>query len=101
RSAACEIHERFGCAALVKGGHLRGLKVAVDVFNDGKQELLLSAPLIRGVRTHGTGCVYSAAVTAFLARGYSLPLAVERGKQYISEAIAQSHKAGKHDVLGW
>src|SRR5207245_6015106 len=100
RGAASEIHERFGCAALVKGGHLRGLKVAVDIFYDGKQELLLSAPFIRGVRTHGTGCVYSAAVTAFLAHGCSLPLAVQLGKQSITEAITHSHKAGKHDVLG-
>jgi len=100
RAAAREIYERFGCAALVKGGHLRGLKAAVDIFFDGKQELLLSAQFIRGVRTHGTGCVYSAAITAFLARGCSLQLAVQRGKQYITEAIAHSHKAGKHDVLG-
>ncbi len=100
RTAAREIQERFGCPALVKGGHLRGLKVAVDIFYDGKQELLLSAPFVRGVRTHGTGCVYSAAVTAFLARGFSLPLAVQRGKQYVTEAIAHSHKAGKHEVLG-
>jgi len=101
RSAANEIHERFGCATLIKGGHLRGLKVAVDIFYDGKQQLLLSAPFIRGVRTHGTGCVYSAAVTAFLARGCSLRLAVQRGKQYITEAIARSHKAGKHEVGCW
>ncbi len=100
RAAAREVQERFGCATLVKGGHLRGLKHAVDIFYDGKQELLLSAPFIRGVRTHGTGCVYSAAVTAFLARGYSLPSAVQRGKQYITEAIAHSRKAGKHAVLG-
>ena len=100
RAAASEIQERFGCAALVKGGHLRGLKVAVDIYYDGTQELLLSAPFIRGARTHGTGCVYSAAVTAFLARGCSLPLAVQRGKQCVTEAIAHSHKAGKHDVLG-
>ena len=100
RAAAREIQKRFGCAALVKGGHLRGLKVAVDIFYDGKQELLLSAPFIRRVRTHGTGCVYSAAVTAFLARGCSLPSAVQRAKQYITQAIAHSQKAGKHDVLG-
>jgi len=99
RAAARELQERFGCAALVKGGHLRGLKVAMDIFYDGKQELLLSALLIQGVRTHGTGCVYSAAVTAFLARGCALLPAVQRGKQYITRAIAHSHKAGKHDVL--
>src|SRR6266446_1109882 len=69
RAAAREVQRRFGCAALVKGGHLRGLKEAVDIFYDGKQELLLTAPFIRGGRTHGTGCTYSAAVTGYLARG--------------------------------
>ncbi|MCX6922268.1 MAG: bifunctional hydroxymethylpyrimidine kinase/phosphomethylpyrimidine kinase, partial [Verrucomicrobia bacterium] len=62
RSAARELHQRFGCAVLVKGGHLRGLKEAVDIFYDGRQELLLSARFIRGVSTHGTGCTYSAAI---------------------------------------
>src|SRR5439155_15371136 len=95
RGAASEIHERFGCAALVKGGHLRGLKVAIDIFYDGKQELLLSAPFIRGVRTHGTGCTYSAAITAFLAQGLPLSKAVRRAKVYITRAIARSRHAGR------
>ncbi len=89
RAAARELQQRFGCAALVKGGHLRGLKQAVDIFNDGRQELLLSAPFIRGVRMHGTGCVYSAAITGHLARGCSLPRAVAQAKEYITQAIAQ------------
>src|SRR6266568_803265 len=53
RRAARMLHERFGCAAVVKGGHLRGLRDAADIFYDGRQELLLSAPFIRGLRTHG------------------------------------------------
>jgi hydroxymethylpyrimidine/phosphomethylpyrimidine kinase len=74
RQVARVLHQRFGCAVLVKGGHLRGLKEAVDIYYDSKQELLLRAPYVRGVRTHGTGCTYSAAVTAWLARGLALPL---------------------------
>ena len=101
RAAAHQINKRFGCPALVKGGHLEGLKVAVDIFYDGKQELLLSAPFIVGLRTHGTGCTYSAAVTAYLARGCSLTRAVQQAKQYITQAIARSRKAGSHEVLGW
>jgi hydroxymethylpyrimidine/phosphomethylpyrimidine kinase len=101
RAAAGELHQRFGCAALVKGGHLSGLKEAVDIFNDGREELLLSAPYIRGVRTHGTGCTYSAAIAGHLARGCSLPRAVQRAKEYITQAIAQSRSAGGCDVLNW
>ena len=100
RAAARVLHQRFGCAALVKGGHLRGLKQAVDIFYDGKEELLLSAPFVRGVSTHGTGCTYSAAVAAYLARGCSLAQAVQLAKEYITQAIVGSRTAGKHSVLG-
>jgi hydroxymethylpyrimidine/phosphomethylpyrimidine kinase len=98
RAAARQLHQRFGCAALVKGGHLR-LSEAADIFYDGKTELLLSAPFIRGVHTHGTGCIYSAAITAYLARGVPLPKAVAQAKQYITQAIAHSQVASGHAVL--
>jgi hydroxymethylpyrimidine/phosphomethylpyrimidine kinase len=101
RAAARDLHKRFGCAALVKGGHLRGLKEVVDIFYDGRQELLLSAPFIRGVRTHGTGCTYSAAIAGHLAWGRSLPRAVQAAKEYITQAIAQSRTAAGHSVLNW
>ena len=99
RLAARELHRRFGCAALVKGGHLKGLKEAVDLFFDGKTELLLSAPFVAGVKTHGTGCTYSAAITAWLARGRELTAAVEQAKDYVTQAIARSQRAGRHSVL--
>jgi len=112
RSAAHEIHARFGCAALVKGGHLpaaterrsreggRGGREAVDIFYDGRTELQLCAPFIKGVRTHGTGCTYSAAIAAYLALGCNLPQAVKRAKKFVTRAIAQSLRIGKHFVLG-
>src|SRR5688572_9235727 len=99
RAAARKIHERFGCAALVKGGHLKGLREAIDFFYDGRTELLLSAPFVKGVSLHGTGCTYSAAIAAYLALGNSLVDAVTRAKEFITQAIAQSVRAGKHDVL--
>jgi hydroxymethylpyrimidine/phosphomethylpyrimidine kinase len=98
RHAAREIHRRCGCAVLVKGGHLRSAPEAVDIFQDGVQELLLSAPFVRGVSTHGTGCTYSAAITAFLARGQGLARAVAGAKAYVTQAIATSVRAGRHDV---
>jgi hydroxymethylpyrimidine/phosphomethylpyrimidine kinase len=99
RAAARTLQRRFGCAALVKGGHLHGLKEAVDIFYDGRQELLLSAPFLRGVSTHGTGCTYSAAIAGYLARGRSLAQAVQQAKEYITQAIARSQTAAKHSVL--
>jgi hydroxymethylpyrimidine/phosphomethylpyrimidine kinase len=99
RMAARELHRRFGCAALVKGGHLRGMKQAVDFFYDGHTELVLSAPFVRGIKTHGTGCTYSAAVTAYLARGVKLPEAVARAKEHITQAIIHSQKADGNSIL--
>ena len=97
--AAEEIHERFGCAALVKGGHLKLGDDAVDVLFDGRQFTVLKAQRVEGVSTHGTGCTYSAAIAAFLAHGEKLPPAVTSAKQLITRAISQSHLAARHSVL--
>ncbi len=99
RAAAREIHGRFGCAALVKGGHLSEGREAVDFFYDGRTELMLSAPFIRGVSTHGTGCTYSAAIAAHLALGRTLVQAVAKAKKTITDSIAGSVKVGKHWAL--
>jgi hydroxymethylpyrimidine/phosphomethylpyrimidine kinase len=101
RTAARQIVKRFGCAALVKGGHLRGTHEAVDIFNDGRTELLLTAPFVRGVSTHGTGCTYSAATAAHCAKGLELARAAEEAKQFITKAIAESGRIGRHFALGW
>ena len=99
REAARAIHERFGCAVLVKGGHLKSTE-AIDLFFDGREEFLLSAPRVRGVSPPGTGCTYSAAITAFLARGERLPKAVELAKQQMAEAFSAVYRVGKHRFLG-
>jgi hydroxymethylpyrimidine/phosphomethylpyrimidine kinase len=99
RRAARRIRERFGCAVLVKGGHLRGSREAMDIFYDGRTELLLKAPFVRGVRTHGTGCTYSAAIAAYLAEGHKLPRAVELAKTYVTRAIFKSVDVADHRVL--
>ena len=101
RAAAREFHEEYGCAALLKGGHLQNLKVAVDILFDGENEWMLAAPYQRGVSTHGTGCTYAAAIAACCALGESLPRAVERAKEYISNAIARSTKTNGHNVLNF
>ncbi|PWU18700.1 MAG: bifunctional hydroxymethylpyrimidine kinase/phosphomethylpyrimidine kinase [Verrucomicrobia bacterium] len=88
RIAVRIIYELFGCAVLVKGGHLSGIHDAVDIFYDGRQELMLSAPFVRGLKLHGTGCTYSAAITAWLARGLSLAQSVQRAKRYITDIIS-------------
>lgn len=71
---------------LVKGGHLEGEATDLLVSEDGAI-LVLPSPRIDTPHTHGTGCTYSAAITACLALGMSLTDAVRRGKEFIREAI--------------
>ena len=70
---------------LIKGGHLSG--EATDVLFFDKQIYRFPAPRVETPHTHGTGCVYSAAVTAQLARGESLLTAVKIAKEFIARAI--------------
>jgi hydroxymethylpyrimidine/phosphomethylpyrimidine kinase len=99
RAAARELHARHRCAFLVKGGHLKNSAKAVDIFWDGTRELILAAPFVHGVSTHGTGCTYSAAIAAHLARGHSLPSAVRAAKETITRAISDSVRIGAHWAL--
>jgi hydroxymethylpyrimidine kinase/phosphomethylpyrimidine kinase len=99
RSAARGFYAQYRSPVLAKGGHLSG-REAIDFFCDGQNELMLSAPRISGVSTHGTGCAYSAAITAYRARGFALVKAVTAAKQFIFEAIARSDRCGRHFVLG-
>ncbi|HEY3854777.1 MAG TPA: bifunctional hydroxymethylpyrimidine kinase/phosphomethylpyrimidine kinase [Verrucomicrobiae bacterium] len=87
RAAARQIHKKFGCAALVKGGHLPGTNEALDFLSSDDGEWMFSAPRARGVKLHGTGCTYSAAITAGLARGKSLVKSIELAKEYITRVV--------------
>lgn len=102
RQAARDMHNHYGCAVLVKGGHLNTGNDAIDFFYDGRSEIMLSARRMRGFATHGTGCTYSAAIAANLAKGQTLEKSVIKAKSFISEAIANSVRIGKsHQALGW
>jgi hydroxymethylpyrimidine/phosphomethylpyrimidine kinase len=70
---------------VVKGGHLEG--AAIDVLYDGRVVERLEAPRVDTPHTHGTGCVFSAAVTAMLARGADVPEAVRTAKRFITRSI--------------
>lgn len=99
RQAARDFHHQFGCAALLKGGHLPGSRTAIDFFYDGANELMLEADFVRGISTHGTGCTYSAAIAGYCALGMDLPDAVISAKEFISQAIAQSYKTAGEFAL--
>jgi hydroxymethylpyrimidine/phosphomethylpyrimidine kinase len=77
---------------VVKGGHHAG--EPVDVYFDGEQFIDLTAERVETVHTHGTGCTFSAAIAAFLARGFSVEGAVASAKEYITSAIRHAPGIG-------
>jgi hydroxymethylpyrimidine/phosphomethylpyrimidine kinase len=79
-------------AVLVKGGHLAG--PAVDVLLSDGKFYEFASERIDTVHTHGTGCTYSAAITAGLAKGSSMLDAVADAKRYITRAIATNPGLG-------
>jgi len=93
-SAARDIHLLGPRHVLLKGGHLPGDEM-VDVFYDGKTVHHLSAPKINTSHTHGTGCTYAAAATAFLARGFTPLEAVRQAKTFITTAITYGLQVGQ------
>src|SRR6266513_5960054 len=85
--AGKELEKRFKTGILLKGGHLPGERAVDLLFTKGKM-VEFSAPFVRGVATHGTGCTYSAAITAGLASGLSLEKAIDAAKKFVTKSIA-------------
>ena len=90
-----ELEKKFGVAFLLKGGHLCGDKAVDLLFSDGKL-FEFAVPYVHGVSTHGTGCTYSAAIAASLAKGLPLAVAVSEAKHFVTLAIA-NHFRWKRD----
>ncbi len=88
RTAGRELQHKFRIPILLKGGHLKGGR-AIDLLFVGDKVIEFSAPFVSGVSTHGTGCTYSAAITAGLAQGLGLEEAIGRAKKFVSATIAQ------------
>ena len=86
QDAAQALGQQGARSVLVKGGHLPGNE-SVDVLWHEGRFTSFPAPRIATAHTHGTGCTFSAAITALLACGLPLMKAVDRAKAYITEAI--------------
>jgi hydroxymethylpyrimidine/phosphomethylpyrimidine kinase len=93
RDAAMAILDLGAGAVLLKGGHLEGAAMDLLLWHGG--EITLPAERIETKHTHGTGCSYSAAVTALLASGASLEQAVKQAKAWIHSAIATNPGLGR------
>jgi hydroxymethylpyrimidine/phosphomethylpyrimidine kinase len=99
-AAAREIGNHYDVACVVKGGHLAGEEV-VDVLFDEGEEYVFTSPRVAARETHGAGCAFSAALTAFLARGELLSEAVAKAKDYVQRALESAHAVGHHYPLNF
>lgn len=79
---------------IIKGGHMEGVK-AVDLIVSESEAFQVSAPRVQTKDTHGTGCTFSAALTAELAYGKALRQAVVDAKQFIHQAITHGLSIGQ------
>jgi len=92
RQAARDLLALGPRAVVVKGGHAEG--DAIDVYWDGTTWEEMAATRLATANTHGSGCVFSAAIAAGLARGLDSLAAVREAKEFITGAIEFSLELG-------
>jgi hydroxymethylpyrimidine/phosphomethylpyrimidine kinase len=92
KDAARNIHAQGARHVVVKGGHRAA--EPVDIYFDGERIVELRAERIVTPHTHGTGCTFSAAIAALLARGWPVGEAIAGAKQYITGAIRHAPGIG-------
>ncbi len=81
---------------VLKGGHLSG-KLAQDYWTNGKAHFWLSTPRIDCAKTHGTGCVFSTSLAAFLAKDEPIEEALVQAKMVLNQSLQSN--LYYHDVL--
>ncbi|MGJ7920061.1 bifunctional hydroxymethylpyrimidine kinase/phosphomethylpyrimidine kinase [Neobacillus sp. LXY-4] len=95
REAARKIVDLGAKHVVVKGGHDEEQEEAMDVLFDGQEFSYFNSKRILTKNTHGTGCTFSAAITAGLASGQNAHEAVARAKKFIQAAIEDDLKLGQ------
>jgi hydroxymethylpyrimidine/phosphomethylpyrimidine kinase len=93
REAARRIAALGPKIVIMKGGHLDG--PAVDLVFDGETFLPVEGERIDTKNTHGTGCTFSAAITAFLAHGVDPIESIQLAKRYLEAALINSVAIGE------
>jgi len=89
-AAARELSGQYGCAVLLKGGHL-GANECTDILFDRKKEHRFTSPRLDVKASHGTGCTLAAALASALARGENLPNATSIAKSYLNRCLTDSY----------
>lgn len=92
--AAEKIYDVGPKAVVIKGGHLEGSEAADILFFEGEFKKF-SSPRVNVKTTHGTGCSFSAAIAAELAKKLDIPKAVEDAKRFVTLSIKLGLAVGK------
>ena len=92
KEAAKEIQGLGPRYVVIKGGHL--LDDPVDLLYTVHEFIELRGERIETKDTHGTGCIFAAAITALLARGATVPEAVSQAKSFVTHAIREGIRVG-------
>lgn len=95
KRAAEKLHQYGAKNVIIKGGHQPDSDEVIDLLFDGKEFLALSNPFIDTRHTHGTGCTFSAALTAELAKGNGIIEAFETAVRFVHEAIKNGINLGE------
>jgi len=95
QEAAKKLYESGVKNVMIKGGHDVDPSSSTDLLFDGKEFYMFTSKRIETKNTHGTGCTFSAAITAELAKGASVYDAVVTAKDFIQAAIEDDLMLGK------
>lgn len=87
KKAAEKIHDLGVKHVVIKGGRSIDGEKAIDLFYDGKEFTVLETEAIDTTHSHGAGCTFAAAITAYLAHGKDVLEAVTLAKQFVTTAI--------------
>lgn len=93
KEAARDIYRKGARNVLIKGGHLPGRPI--DILFDGENFFEYSSERISTKNTHGTGCVFSAALAFEVANGRQVHEAIKKAKDFVTKAIQNALPLGK------
>lgn len=91
--AARILYERYHSAVVLKGGHARG--EAEDLLYLDGNCIWIAGKRVENPNTHGTGCTFSSAIAAGLAKGMDMESSVRLAKNYMRRAIEAGLDLGK------
>ena len=92
--SAKALRDRYAVNVLVKGGHLEGNELTDILLDKQDNQYTFKSQRISNVETHGSGCTFSAAIAAEIAKGWELAESIETAHAYLKKGINRPLKIG-------